>query len=122
MISKKLNLLKQLMDPPWVTKGRGNGNNLCGKERSFPGSSSESSYGSSLHSPILQSGGMCLISSKISQNISSSSVHLEDILKSRPLYAELHAYLLQKQSDTFASIAKDDVDNIKSYKHVAKEK
>ncbi|KAG5569309.1 hypothetical protein H5410_059075 [Solanum commersonii] len=54
--------------------------------------------------------------SRSSQNVSSSSVHLEDIPEGSPLYAELQAYLSQKEKgDTFASIAKDDVDDIKSY-------
>ncbi|KAG5599349.1 hypothetical protein H5410_030719 [Solanum commersonii] len=45
----------------------------------------------------------------------TSLVQLEDIPENNPLYAQLQAYLSQNQSDTFASIAKDDVDNIKSY-------
>ncbi|KAG5581606.1 hypothetical protein H5410_052233 [Solanum commersonii] len=61
---------------------------------------------------------MSLISSKISQ--ASSSVRLKDIPRNSSLYAELHAYLSQKQIDTFASIAKDDIDDIKSYERVAK--
>ncbi|KAG5599617.1 hypothetical protein H5410_030987 [Solanum commersonii] len=49
----------------------------------------------------------------------ASSIHLEDI-PNNPLYAQLHAYLSQKQSNTFASIAKDDVHDIKSYEKVEK--
>ncbi|WMV59303.1 hypothetical protein MTR67_052688 [Solanum verrucosum] len=97
------------MDPPWVTKGLGKGNNPRGKGRSSPGSSLGSSYGSSSNSPILQRRGMSLINSKISQT-AASSVHLEDILEDSPLYAHLQTYLSQKQSDTFASRAKDDID------------
>ncbi|KAG5619540.1 hypothetical protein H5410_004758 [Solanum commersonii] len=114
-------LMSQKMDPPWVTKGRGKGNNPRGRGRSSPGSSSGSSYESSSNSPILQRGKMSLIRSKISQNMASSSVHLEDILEDSPLYADLWAYLSQKQKgDSFASIAKDDIDDIKLYKKVAK--
>ncbi|KAG5590228.1 hypothetical protein H5410_040742 [Solanum commersonii] len=108
------------MDPPWVTKGRGKGHIPRERGRSSPGSSSGSSYGSSSNSPILQQGGMSLINSKISQNTTSSSVHLEDIPEGSPLYAELHAYLSQKQIDAFASIAKDDFDDIRTYERVAK--
>ncbi|WMV51264.1 hypothetical protein MTR67_044649 [Solanum verrucosum] len=81
-------------------------NNAAEKERGVPRSSS--------NSPVLQRGGMSLISSKIYQ--ASSSVRLEDIPKNSPLYAELQAYLSQKQSDTFASIAKEDIDDIRSMK------
>ncbi|WMV13445.1 hypothetical protein MTR67_006830 [Solanum verrucosum] len=42
------------MDPPWVTKGRGKGNNPRGRGRSSPRSSSGSSYRSSSNSPILR--------------------------------------------------------------------
>ncbi|KAG5588630.1 hypothetical protein H5410_049064 [Solanum commersonii] len=71
---------------------------------------------------MLKLGGMSLINlpSKSSQK-ASSSVHLEDIPEGSPLYAELQAYLSQKEKgDTFASIAKYDVDDIKSYEKVAK--
>uniref|UniRef100_M1DNA2 Uncharacterized protein n=1 Tax=Solanum tuberosum TaxID=4113 RepID=M1DNA2_SOLTU len=98
------------MDPPWVTKGRGKGNNPRGRGRS----SSGSSYGSFSNFPVLQQGKMSLISSKLSQNTASSSVHLEDISEDSPLYTELRAYMSQKQGDTFVSIAKDDIDDIKS--------
>ncbi|KAG5632136.1 hypothetical protein H5410_003853 [Solanum commersonii] len=100
----------ELMDRPWVTKARGR-DNYRGWGRSSPGSS-RLSYRSSSSSPILQRGGMSLINSRISQKEASSSIHLEDISKNNPLYAQIHAYLSQKQSDTFASIAKEDIDDI----------
>ncbi|WMV59383.1 hypothetical protein MTR67_052768 [Solanum verrucosum] len=50
----------------------------------------------------------------------ASSVHLEDIPENDPLYAQLHAYLSQRQSNTFASIAKEDIDDIKSYEKIEK--
>ncbi|KAG5599909.1 hypothetical protein H5410_031279 [Solanum commersonii] len=85
------------MEPPWVTKGRGKGNNPRGRGRYSP-SSSRSSYGSSSNSPIIQRGGMSLFN-----------------LNSKAQEATSSAYLSQKQSDTFASITKEDVDDIKSY-------
>ncbi|KAG5594632.1 hypothetical protein H5410_035864 [Solanum commersonii] len=95
------------MEPPWITKGRGKGNNSRGRGRSSPGSSSGSSYGSSSSLPILQP--------------SLSSIYLEDILEGSLLYAELQAYLAQKEkSDIFPSIARKDNDDIKTYKRVAK--
>ncbi|KAG5594619.1 hypothetical protein H5410_035851 [Solanum commersonii] len=96
------------MEPPWITKGKGN--------------NSRSSYGSSSSLPLLQRGGKSLISSKISQKSASlSSIHLEDILEGSPLYTELQAYLAQKdKSDTFASFAREDNDDIKTYERVAK--
>jgi len=61
--------------------------------------------------------------SKGEQKPTSSSVQLEDIPEGSPLYVELQAYLSQKEKgDTFASIAKDDVDDIKSYEKVVKKK
>ncbi|KAG5631023.1 hypothetical protein H5410_002740 [Solanum commersonii] len=65
---------------------------------------------------------MSLVKLKTSQKeASSSSIHLEDILEDNPLYEELRAYLSQKEKgDTFASITKDDIDDIKSYERVAK--
>ncbi|KAG5631390.1 hypothetical protein H5410_003107 [Solanum commersonii] len=105
------------MDPPWVTKGRGRENNTRGRGRSSPGSS----YEYSSNSPIIQRGKMSLINSKISlSEASSSSVYLEDILESSPLYVQLQAYLSQKQSDTFASIGREDIDDIKSYEKLPK--
>ncbi|KAG5571206.1 hypothetical protein H5410_060972, partial [Solanum commersonii] len=101
---------------PWVTKARGKGN-YRGRGRSSPGSSG-SSYRSSSSSPIIQRG-MSLIKSRISQKEASSSIHLEDIPENNPLYAQIHAYLSQKQSDTFASITKEDIDDIKSYEKLS---
>ncbi|WMV30495.1 hypothetical protein MTR67_023880 [Solanum verrucosum] len=110
------------MDPPWVTKGRGKGNNSRGRGRSSPGSSaSGSSYGSLSNLPFIQRGGMSLVKLRISQKeaSSSSSIHLEDIPEDNPLYAELRAYLSQKGiGDTFASIARDDINDIKSYEKI----
>ncbi|KAG5596002.1 hypothetical protein H5410_037234 [Solanum commersonii] len=91
------------MDPPWVTKGRGRGNSIRERGRSFPGSS----YGSSSNTLVIQMGRRSLINSSISQNEVSSSAHSL-------------AYLPQKQSDTFASITKEDNDDIKSYEKVTK--
>ncbi|KAG5599610.1 hypothetical protein H5410_030980 [Solanum commersonii] len=110
------------MVPSWVTKGRGRGNNPHGRGRSSPGSSSKSSYESSFNSPILQRGGMSLINlnSKITQSVVSSLVHLEDIPENSLLYAQLREYLSEKQSDTFACIAKEDIDDIKSFEKVSK--
>ncbi|KAG5630272.1 hypothetical protein H5410_001989 [Solanum commersonii] len=50
------------------------------------------------------------------QEKASSSIHLEDIPESDPLYAKPHEFLTQKQGDTFSSIAKEDVDDIKTTK------
>ncbi|WMV13956.1 hypothetical protein MTR67_007341, partial [Solanum verrucosum] len=74
------------------------------------------------NSPIIQRGGMSLVKLKTSQKeASSSSIHLEDIPEDNPLYAELWAYLSQKEKgDIFASIAKEDINDIKSYEKVAK--
>ncbi|KAG5570672.1 hypothetical protein H5410_060438 [Solanum commersonii] len=53
------------MENPWVTKGRGRGNNSRGRGRSSP-SSSRSSYGSSSsNTPIIQKGGMSLYNLKL---------------------------------------------------------
>uniref|UniRef100_M1DTM4 Zinc knuckle family protein n=1 Tax=Solanum tuberosum TaxID=4113 RepID=M1DTM4_SOLTU len=49
------------------------------------------------------------------QEKASSSIYLEDIPESDPLYAKLQEFLTQKQGDTFASIAKEEVDDIKIY-------
>ncbi|KAG5590212.1 hypothetical protein H5410_040726 [Solanum commersonii] len=118
----KTNYYVCMMDPPWVTKGRGRGNNTRGRGRSSPGLSySRLHYGSASNSSIIQRGRISLINSKISQSEGSSSlVHLEDIPESSRLYSQLHAYLSQKQSDTFASIAKEDIDDIKSYEKLPK--
>ncbi|KAG5585615.1 hypothetical protein H5410_046049 [Solanum commersonii] len=102
-----------------VTKVRGKGSYTRGRGRSSPGSSGSSYGSSSSSSPIIQRGGMSLVNLKTSQN-EASSIHLEDIPENNPLYAQLQAYLSQKQSDTFASIAKEDVDDIKSYEKISK--
>ncbi|KAG5570683.1 hypothetical protein H5410_060449 [Solanum commersonii] len=91
------------MDPLWITKVRGRGSYTRGRRRSSPGSSYRSSSSSS---PIIQSGGMSLINLKTSQKEAFSSIHLEDIPENNPLYAQLQAYLSQKQSDSFASVEK----------------
>ncbi|KAG5629167.1 hypothetical protein H5410_000884 [Solanum commersonii] len=87
-----------------------------GRGRSSP-SSSRSSYGSSSSStPIIQKGGISLYNlNSRAQGKASSSIHLEDILESDPLYAKLQEFLIQKQGDSFASIAKEEVDDIKTY-------
>ncbi|WMV41656.1 hypothetical protein MTR67_035041 [Solanum verrucosum] len=121
LIGNKCQCFVCRIEPPWVTKGRGNGNNPRGRGRYSP-SSSSSSYGSSTNSSIIQKGGIHLFNLNSKAQEETSSVHLEDIPENNPLYAQLHAYLSQKQSDTFASIAKDDVDDIKSYKKVEKKR
>ncbi|WMV57966.1 hypothetical protein MTR67_051351 [Solanum verrucosum] len=109
------------MDPPWITKARGKGSYTRGRGRSSP-SSSISSYGSSSSStPIIQKGGMSLYNlNSRAQEKASSSIHLEDITESDPLYAKLHEFITQKQGDSFASIAKEEVDDIKTYEKVEK--
>ncbi|WMV51262.1 hypothetical protein MTR67_044647 [Solanum verrucosum] len=99
------------MDPPWVTKARERGSYTRGRGRSSS-KSSGSSYGSSSSSPIIQRGGMSLV--KLTKEV-ASSIHLDDIPLNNPLYAQLQAYLSQKQSDTFASVTKEEGDDIKSY-------
>ncbi|WMV40581.1 hypothetical protein MTR67_033966 [Solanum verrucosum] len=54
------------------------------------------------------------------QEKASSSIHLEDIPERDPLYAKLQEFLTQKQGDSFASIAKEEVDDIKTYEKVEK--
>ncbi|KAG5631392.1 hypothetical protein H5410_003109 [Solanum commersonii] len=93
------------MDPPWITKGRGRGNSTRGRGRSSPGSS----YRSSSNSPIIQSRRMSLINSKISQSEASSS----DTSRRYPVIRTF-------QNDTFASIAKEENDEIKSYEKALK--
>ncbi|KAG5570123.1 hypothetical protein H5410_059889 [Solanum commersonii] len=101
-----------------MTKGRGRGR---GRSSSV---SSKSSYGSSSSSntPIIQRGGMSLVKlNSKTQEKTSSSIHLEDIPESDPLYAKLQEYITQKQSNTFASIAREDtIDDIKTYEKVEK--
>jgi len=65
---------------------------------------------------------MSLINAKVTQSAASSSIHLDDILENSPLYAQLQAYFSEKKSDTFASIAKVDVDDIKSFEKAIKER
>ncbi|WMV29437.1 hypothetical protein MTR67_022822 [Solanum verrucosum] len=60
------------------------------------------------------------LNSKNSQSTASSSVHLEDTPENNPLYALLWEYLSQKQSDTFSSRAKKEIDDIKSFEKVSK--
>ncbi|KAG5630269.1 hypothetical protein H5410_001986 [Solanum commersonii] len=71
------------MENPWVTKGRGRGNNPRGRGRSSP-SSSRLSYGSSSSNTlIIQKGGMSLFNlNSRAQEKASSSIHLEDIPES----------------------------------------
>ncbi|KAG5599575.1 hypothetical protein H5410_030945 [Solanum commersonii] len=78
------------MDPPWITKARGKGSYTHGRGRSSPSSSS----------------------SRSSYGSSSS--------KSDPLYAKLQEFITQKQGDSFASIAKEEVDDIKTYEKAEK--
>ncbi|KAG5580588.1 hypothetical protein H5410_051215 [Solanum commersonii] len=108
------------MDPPWVTKARGRGSYTRGRGRSSSSKTSGSSYGSSSSSPIIQKGGISLVKLASSSNEVTSSIHLDDIPENNLLYAQLRAYLSQKQSDTFASVAKEEVDDIKSYERVVK--
>ncbi|WMV08276.1 hypothetical protein MTR67_001661 [Solanum verrucosum] len=55
------------------------------------------------------------------QEKTSSSIHLEDIPENNLLYAQLQEYITQKQSNTFASIAKEDtIDDMKTYEKVEK--
>ncbi|KAG5619596.1 hypothetical protein H5410_004814 [Solanum commersonii] len=109
------------MDPPWITKAKGKDSYTRRRGRSSP-SSSRSSYGSSSSStPIIQKGGMSLYNlNSRAQEKASSSIHLEDIPESDPLYAKLQEFLTQKQGDSFASIAKEEVDDIKTYEKVEK--
>ncbi|KAG5629323.1 hypothetical protein H5410_001040 [Solanum commersonii] len=108
------------MDPSCVTKARERGSYTRGKGRSSSSKSSGSSYGSLYSSPIIQKGGMNLVKLTSSSKEATSSIHLDDIPKNNPLYAQLRAYLSQKQSDTFASVAKEEVDDIRSYERVVK--
>ena len=61
-----------------------------------------------------------MINAKVTQSAASSSIHLDDIPENNPLYAQLQAYLSEKKSDTFASITKENVDDIKSFEKVSK--
>ncbi|KAG5629824.1 hypothetical protein H5410_001541 [Solanum commersonii] len=108
------------MDPPWVTKARGMGSYTRRRGRSSYFLTSGSSYGSSSNSPIIQRGGMSLVKLTSPSKEATSSIHLDDIPENNPLYAQLKAYLSQKQSDTFASVVKEEIDDIRSYEKVAK--
>ncbi|KAG5595410.1 hypothetical protein H5410_036642 [Solanum commersonii] len=108
------------MDPPWVTKARGRGSYTRGRGRSSSSIISGSSYRSSSSSLIIQKGGMCLVKLTRSSKEATSSIHLDDIPENNSLYAQLRAYLSQKQSDTFASVAKEEVDDIRSSERVVK--
>ncbi|KAG5599376.1 hypothetical protein H5410_030746 [Solanum commersonii] len=82
----------------------------------------KSSYGSSSSStPIIQKGGMSLYNlNSRAQEKASSSIHLKYIPESDPLYAKLQEFITQKQDDSFASITKEEVDDIKTYEKVKK--
>ncbi|KAG5596056.1 hypothetical protein H5410_037288 [Solanum commersonii] len=110
-----------LMDPPYITKARGKGSYTRERGSSSP-SSSRSSYGSlSSSTPIIQKGGMSLYNlNSRAQEKASSSIHLEDIPESDPLYDKLQEFLTQKQGNSFASITKEEVDDIKIYEKVEK--
>ncbi|KAG5616195.1 hypothetical protein H5410_016019 [Solanum commersonii] len=73
---------------------RGKDSYTRGRGRSFL-SSSRSSYGSSSSStPIIQKGGMSLYNlNSRAQEKASSSIHLEDIPESDPLYAKLQEFI-----------------------------
>ncbi|KAG5590219.1 hypothetical protein H5410_040733 [Solanum commersonii] len=96
-----------------ITKARGKGSYTRERGRSSP-SSSKSSYGSS-------SSRMSLYNlNSRAQEKASSSIHLKDIPESDPLYAKLQEFLTQNQGDSFASIAEEEVDDIKTYEKVEK--
>ncbi|KAG5580760.1 hypothetical protein H5410_051387 [Solanum commersonii] len=109
-------ILWKIIDGMMIDIARGKGSYTRGRGRSSP-SSSRSSYGSSSSStPIIQKGGMSLYNlNSRAQERASSSIHLEDIPESDPLYAKLQEFITQKQGDSFASIAKEEVDDIKTY-------
>ncbi|KAG5630981.1 hypothetical protein H5410_002698 [Solanum commersonii] len=112
---------QNMMDPPWIIKARGKGSYTRERGRSSLSSSRSSYESSSSSTPIIQKGGMSLynLNSRAQEKV-SSSIHLEDIPESDPLYAKLQEFLTQKQGDSFASIAKEEVDNIKTYEKVEK--
>ncbi|KAG5631642.1 hypothetical protein H5410_003359 [Solanum commersonii] len=106
------------IEHPWMTKGRGRGrgrSSLVSSRSSYESSSSS-------NTPIIHRGGMSLVKlNSKTQEETSSSIHLEDILESDPLYAKLQEYITQKQNNTFASIAREDtIDDIKTYEKVEK--
>ncbi|KAG5590799.1 hypothetical protein H5410_041313 [Solanum commersonii] len=109
-------ILWKIIDGMVIDIARGKGSYTRGRGRSSP-SSSRSSYGSSSSStPILQKGGMSLynLNSRV-QEKALPPIHLEDIPVSDPLYCKLQEFLTQKQGDSFASISKEEVDDIKIY-------
>ncbi|KAG5577375.1 hypothetical protein H5410_057509 [Solanum commersonii] len=97
------------MDPPWVTKARGRGSYTRGRGRSSSSKTFRSSYGSSSNSPIIQRGGMSLVKLTSLSKEATSSILLDDIPENNPLYAQLQAYLSQKQSDTSALVEKEEI-------------
>ncbi|KAG5571213.1 hypothetical protein H5410_060979 [Solanum commersonii] len=126
-----------MMDPPWIhIKGRGRGRSAPGRSSQGPTYKSRANtqsyqgslYGSSSNSPVIQMGRRTLISKKISSEEESSSslkqsVNLEDIPKDSPLDGQIQAYLnAQKQKETFASITKEESDDIKSYENCKRKK
>ncbi|KAG5587062.1 hypothetical protein H5410_047496 [Solanum commersonii] len=117
---KYATVAREMMDHPWVTKARGKGSYTRGRGRSSSSKTSGSSYGSSSSSPIIKKGGMSLVKLTSSSKEATSSIHLDDIPINNSLYAQLRAYLSQKQSDIFASMAKEEVDDIRSYERVVK--
>ncbi|KAG5585805.1 hypothetical protein H5410_046239, partial [Solanum commersonii] len=101
---------------PWITKARGKGSYTRGRGRSSPSSSRLSYESSSSRTPIIQKGGMSLYNlNSRAQEKASSSIHLEDIPESDLLYVKLQEFITQKQGDSFATIAKEEVDDIKTY-------
>ncbi|KAG5629659.1 hypothetical protein H5410_001376 [Solanum commersonii] len=108
------------MDIPWVTKAIGRGSYTRRRGRSSSSKTSGSSYRSSSSSPIIQRGGMSLVKLTSSSKEATSSIYLDDILENNPLYAQQRTYLSQKKSDTFASVAKKEVDDIRFYERVVK--
>ncbi|XP_049414665.1 uncharacterized protein LOC125877408 [Solanum stenotomum] len=101
------------MDPPWITKARGKGSYTRGRGRSSPSSPRSSYESSSSSTPIIQKGGMSLYNlNSRAQERASSSIHLEDIPESDPLYTKLQEFITQKQGDSFASIAKEEFNAI----------
>ncbi|KAG5571994.1 hypothetical protein H5410_061760 [Solanum commersonii] len=104
------------MDPPWITKARGKGSYTCGRGRSSPSSSRSSYESSSSSTPIIQKRGMSLynLNSK-AQEKASSSIYLEDIPESDPLYAKLQEFLTQKQDSSMRSETSEDMHEAQPY-------